>query len=142
MLQVSQPSGLIDGWYLKMVGNAIIFSSSANHSTQFSVESSGHLCAVGYIGQNGKPVIAIVETKDDLTGSAVYFVDGDSVANITKLGYGPLDCAVNDDLACEANAMSHWVGCGLGLDISSDSSDAVVVDTWNCTSIALSAVYS
>jgi hypothetical protein len=106
------------------------------------VESSGHLCAVGYTGQSGKPVIAIVETKQDLTGSAVYFVDGENVKNITALGYGALDCAVNDDLACQASDLSHWVGCGLGLDISTSSAAEVVVDTWNCTSIGLSAVYS
>jgi hypothetical protein len=105
------------------------------------VESSGHLCAVGYVGESGTPAIAIVETKDSLSGSAVYFADGQRLANLTELGYGALDCAVEYDLACQARDLTHWVACGLGLDISSDGNQNVVVDGWNCTSVSLSAVY-
>ncbi|KAM0812616.1 putative Ig-like domain-containing protein [Seiridium cardinale] len=141
LLQVSQPSSVFNGWYAKISGDQILFSSSANHSDKFSVESSGHLCAVGYFGESGTPAIAIVETKDSLSGSAVYFVDGHRLTNLTELGYGALDCAVDDDLACQAQDMSHWVACGLGLDISSDGSQNVVVDNWNCSSVSLSAVY-
>jgi hypothetical protein len=101
------------------------------------------LCAVGYVGASGLPTIAIVETKDGLTGSALYLVDGQRLGNLTDLGYGALDCGVaGDDLSCQARDMTHWVSCGLGLDISSDGSTNVVVDTWNCTSLALSAVYA
>ncbi|KAK9418732.1 putative Ig-like domain-containing protein [Seiridium unicorne] len=142
LLQVSQPSSVFNGWYAKISGDQILFSSSANHSDKFSVESSGHLCAVGYFGESGTPAIAIVETKDSLSGSAVYFVDGHRLTNLTGLGYGALDCAVDDDLACQAQDMSHWVACGLGLDISSDGSQNVVVDNWNCSSVSLSAVYN
>lgn len=138
---MSQPSGLFDGWYAKVSGDQILFSSSANHSDKFSVEGSGHLCAVGYVGENGNPAIAIAETKEGLTGSAIYFVDGQRLTNLTTQGYGALDCAVDDGLACQARGLTYWVACGLGLDISSDGNPNVVIDTWNCTSVALSAVY-
>ncbi|KAK8088749.1 hypothetical protein PG997_003710 [Apiospora hydei] len=142
MLKVSQPSGLFDGWFAKVLANTIIFTSSANHSSKFSVESSGYLCAVGYKGEDGNPTIAIVEDKKDLTGSAVYLVDQKRMEDLSKQGYGTLDCAVNGDLACQGGQdYKNWVGCGLGLDISSDDGENVVVDGWNCTSVALSAVY-
>lgn len=141
LLQVTQPSSAIDGWYARIIGNQILFGSSANQSGKFSVESSGHLCAVGLFGESGSPAIAIVETKEGLSGSAVYFVDGQRLTNLTEQGYGALDCAVDDDLACQAQGLAHWVGCGLGLDISSDGNENVVVDASNCTSLGLSAVY-
>lgn len=142
MLKVSQPSGQFDGWFAKVLANTIMFTSSANHSSKFSVESSGYLCAVGYAGEDGNPAIAIVEDKKDLTGSAVYLIDQKRMEDLKKQGYGPLDCAVNGDLACQGGQeLSNWVGCGLGLDISSDAGEKVVVDGWNCTSVALSAIY-
>lgn len=148
LLQVSQPSSVLDGWYARVSGDQILFSSSANHSDQFSVEDSGHLCAVGYVGASGKPTIAIAETREGITGSALYLVDGQRLGNLTERGYGALDCVVEDDLNCEARGngtgtdLTHWVSCGLGLDISSDGSQNVVVDAWNCTSLALTAVYA
>ncbi|KAK8138293.1 hypothetical protein PG984_001673 [Apiospora sp. TS-2023a] len=142
MLKVSQPSGHFDGWFAKVLANTIMFTSSANHSSKFSVESSGYLCAVGYEGEDGNPAIAIVEDKKGLTGSAVYLIDQKRMEDLKKQGYGPLDCAVNGDLACQGGQeLSNWVGCGLGLDISSDAGENVVVDGWNCTSVALSAIY-
>ncbi|KAK8049887.1 hypothetical protein PG994_011617 [Apiospora phragmitis] len=142
MLKVSQPSGLFDGWFAKVLANTIMFTPSANQSSKFSVEPSGYLCAVGYEGEDSNPAIAIVEDKEGLTGSAVYLVDQKRMEDLGKQGYGFLDCAVNGDLACQGGQdLSNWVGCGLGLDISSDAGENVVVDTWNCTSVALSAVY-
>ncbi|KAK7924036.1 hypothetical protein PG985_006090 [Apiospora marii] len=142
MLKVSQPSGHFDGWFAKVLANTIMFTSSANHSSKFSVESSGYLCAVGYAGEDGNPAIAIVEDKKGLTGSAVYLIDQKRMEDLKRQGYGPLDCAVNGDLACQGGQeLSNWVGCGLGLDMSSDAGENVVVDGWNCTSVALSAIY-
>ncbi|KAK8874006.1 hypothetical protein PGQ11_004520 [Apiospora arundinis] len=142
MLKVSQPSGLFDGWFARILANTIMFTSSVNQSSKFSVESSGYLCAVGYKGEDGNSVIAIVEDKKGLTGSAVYLIDEKRMEDLGKQGYGPLDCAVNGDLACQGGQeLSNWVGCGLGLDISSDAGENVVVDGWNCTSVALSAIY-
>ncbi|KAK8125411.1 uncharacterized protein PG998_001170 [Apiospora kogelbergensis] len=142
MLKVSQPSGFFDGWFAKILANTIMFTSSVNQSSKFSVESSGYLCAVGYKGEDGNSVIAIVEDKKGMTGSAVYLIDEKRMEDLGKQGYGTLDCAVNGDLACQGGQeLSNWVGCGLGLDISSDAGENVVVDGWNCTSVALSAVY-
>jgi hypothetical protein len=145
LLQVQQPDGMFDGWYLHLSGDAILFTSSANYSSRFSVESSGHLCVVGYLGESGNPAIAIAEIKDGLTGSAIYFVDGQRLTQyLGDRGYGALACAVSDaSLGCQAGRdLGYWVACGLGLDIASDGAPSVVVETWNCTSIGLSAVFA
>ncbi len=73
-VKVSQPSGMFDGWFLRVVTDGILFTPSANSSSLFSVEASGHLCAVGYRGEDGYPIIAIVGTLD--SGGAVYLIDG------------------------------------------------------------------
>lgn len=144
-VQQQQAPGLFDEWFLRISGNAILFAASAEDSSQFSVEASGHLCAVGRVGESGSPVVAIAETKDGLTGSGVYFVDGQRLGpdQLGGQGYGALGCALSGDaLGCLAGeGLGHWVACGLGLDIASDGGLRVIVDGWNCTGIGLSAVY-
>ena len=139
---MSQPAGLFDGWFAKVLGSTVIFTSSANQSTKFSVEASGHLCAVGFAGASGKPAVAIVEDKAGLTGSGVYLADAARLEQLQTQGYGPLDCEVEGDLACAGGqGLRHWVGCGLTLSMTSDPAGAVVVDAWNCTAVALAPVY-
>ncbi|KAH9890847.1 hypothetical protein F4778DRAFT_371100 [Xylariomycetidae sp. FL2044] len=190
-LRVSQPSGgMFDGWYLKMSGDAIIFtpppspspssssySSTANNNnngTLFNViPSSGHLCAVGYTGTKGNAVIGIAQNITTTSsssfsssttnttipgqeeGSAVYFIDAGVLADIGDQGYAALVCGTPGDgtgdgeegdteLGCREGRKEFWVGCGIGLDISSAGEDGgtAVVDGWECTGIGLVAVYS
>ncbi|KAI1082592.1 hypothetical protein F5B20DRAFT_508318 [Whalleya microplaca] len=145
-VQVSQPDRLFDGWYLQMSGDAIIFTPLSSSATHFSVEDTGHLCAVGYLGSAGNAVIAIAENGTETTGSAVYFLDPTVLGGIAQTGYAALRCAVGtgtgSGLACSEGAKAFWVGCGLGLDITSDGDGVAVVDGRNCTGVALEAVYS
>lgn len=138
-MRVGQPGGFFDGWYLKVSGDGILFTSSANYSSQFSVEGSGHLCAIGYVGESGNAAVAVVETRGD--GSAVYLIDGQMALDLEP-EYKSLNCSVGDGLACAEGAMKNWVGCGMQLDLSSQAGDGVVVDTFNCTSVTLTADFS
>lgn len=104
----------------------------------------GYLCTLDYLGQNGDPTIAIVESKEGLTGSALYFIDKERIIDdgpLSQQGYGVLECDADNDLNCSEGDMFNWVGCGLGLGISSDPGQNVVVDAWNCTIIGLNVVY-
>jgi len=140
-VRVGQAGGLFDGWYLNVVGNSILFSPSANVSSLFSVEATGHLCAVGYQGEKGYPLIAIVGNLD--TGGDVWLLDGKVLQDvIKKRGYGPLKCSLSSGLTCSEGDMANWVGCGLQLDLTSQSGGTVVLDKFNCTALTLEAVYS
>lgn len=155
-VQVAQPGGMFDGWFLKLSGDAIIFtppsaedtSGASSSPTKFSVESSGHLCAVGRLGTEGNAVIAIAETANattDATGSGVYFVDPEVLGDIADQGYAALQCdeaTPGEELACTEGALQYWVGCGLGLDITSDGDGMAEIGGWNCTGVALLPVYS
>ncbi|KAK7757517.1 hypothetical protein SLS62_000532 [Diatrype stigma] len=156
-VQVAQPGGMFDGWYLKLSGDAIIFappsaadSPSSSPATQFSVEGSGHLCAVGRVGAEGNAVIAIAETANattGVTGSGVYFVDPEVLGGIADQGYAALQCdgvspGGGAELTCAEGALEYWVGCGLGLDITSDGDGTAEIGGWNCTGVTLSPVYS
>ncbi|KAI1385224.1 uncharacterized protein F4822DRAFT_337662 [Hypoxylon trugodes] len=129
-----------------------------------------HLCSLGGAGLvgNSSAVVAIAENRTesaggdngDGSGSAVYFVDPDLLDEIENKQHGwyaPLECngagsapnstakvarAAAGTLACAQGAMEYWVGCGLGLDITSEGGGVAVVDGWNCTSITLSIEYT
>ena len=142
-VQVAQPGGTFDGWFLKLSGDAIIFSPSQDLSTQFNVEDSGNLCAVGHVGTQGNAIIAIAENATDVTGGAVYFIDPEVLEDIGELGYAALECeAGGETLACAQGEKRFWVGCGLGLDITSDGDGATVIGGLNCTAVSLAPVYS
>ncbi|KAI0147495.1 hypothetical protein GGR57DRAFT_253154 [Xylariaceae sp. FL1272] len=162
-VQIGQPGGMFDGWYLKLSGDAGIFVPSLNLSTSFNVGDSGHLCT--YLSSG--PAVAIAENYTTTTtsttngtmtidtvastasgdnggdGSAVWFVDAELLLNYTNLGYASLDCEVGDEgaVTCEQGMKRFWTGCGLGLDITADGEGNAVVDGWNCTGVTLSALY-
>ncbi|KAI0597107.1 hypothetical protein F4775DRAFT_561557 [Biscogniauxia sp. FL1348] len=138
-VQVAQPGGPFDGWYLRLSGDAVIFTSSAG--SRFSlVGGAGHLCA------GARMAIA----QSGTGGSGVWFVEPEVLEVVERTGYAALRCsgAGGDGLECEEGG---WVGCGLGLglDIVRDAGAGgdggavvvVVVDGWNCTGVALSMVY-
>ncbi|KAI0098430.1 hypothetical protein F4814DRAFT_121778 [Daldinia grandis] len=138
-------------------------SSSSNHqqhlcSTPSSSSSSETDTPTTSTADNAT-VIAIAEARPGVSGSAVYFVQPHVLAdmeNDQQGWYAPLQCntssggsgtnstsAVNgtSTLACAQGAKEYWVGCGLGLDITSDGDGAAVVDGWNCTGVALRIEY-
>ncbi|KAI2622699.1 hypothetical protein GGS26DRAFT_567297 [Hypomontagnella submonticulosa] len=45
-------------------------------------------------------------------------------------------------LSCAQGNKEFWVGCGLGLDITSDGDGMAVVDGWNCTGVSLMIEYT
>ena len=141
-VQVAQPGGMFDGWYLKLSGDAIIFTQSQDLSTPFSVEGSGHLCAVGHVGTQGNALIAVAENATEVTGGAVYFIDPEVLEDIDELGYAALTCEPpSETLACAQGEMRFWSACGLVLDITSDSEGDTEIGGQNCTGVDLSPVY-
>lgn len=134
---------MFDDWFLKLSGDAILFVPDSATATQFSVEGSGHLCAVGSLGTQGNAIIAIAENATDITGSGVYFIDPEVLEDIDELGYAALQCEVGADaLSCSEGAKEFWVGCGLGLDITSDGDGSAEIGGWDCTGVTLAPVYS
>ncbi|KAK3357868.1 hypothetical protein B0T25DRAFT_173385, partial [Lasiosphaeria hispida] len=140
-LQVSQPDGKFDGWFLSLVGSGVLFTSVRSSASAFSVEASGHLCVVGHLDRDKRPYIAAVETREP--SSSVWLLQPRSLDSLNG-GYAAVKC-MNEggSLSCTANtteAASHWLGCGLQLDLSTDGGGTVPVRGLNCTSIDLRAV--
>ncbi|KAI0157088.1 hypothetical protein GGR52DRAFT_189480 [Hypoxylon sp. FL1284] len=140
-------------------------SSSGSGSAQ---QSQSHLCSLdsgaagagGLASGNASAVVAVAENRTDAAGSAVYFVPPrllDDIENDKHDWYAPLECSggggagggtngtagnATATLDCAQGGKEFWVGCGLGLDITSDGDGGAVVDGWNCTAVTLSIVYS
>lgn len=138
-LQVSQPGDLFDGWYAALSGDGVLFTPARSSATSFSVEGSGHLCAVGQRGEFGYPIVAVVTNLTD--SGAVWLLDGRRAAAFSE-DYVPVECqrGGGGELACAAGATRHWLGCGLQLDLSSQAGGSVVVDGLNCSAISLEVV--
>ncbi|RYP27142.1 hypothetical protein DL768_011294 [Monosporascus sp. mg162] len=148
-VQVAQPDGMFDEWFLQLSAAAIIFAPTEESATRFGIASEGedggggHLCTQGQGRAGAQPLIAVAENGTDVTGGAVYFIDAQTLAAVERLGYAPLRCAVADnELACAEGAKQFWVACGLGLDITSDGDGVAEIGGWNCTAVTLSPVYS
>ncbi|RYP57049.1 hypothetical protein DL769_009730 [Monosporascus sp. CRB-8-3] len=148
-VQVAQPDGMFDGWFLQLSAAAIIFAPTKESATRFGIASEGEagsggrLCTEGQGRVGSQPLVAVAENGTDVTGGAVYFIDAQTLAAVGRLGYAALRCAVaGEQLACEEGAKKFWVACGLGLDITSDGDGVAEIGGWNCTAVALSPVYS
>ena len=130
---------MFDGWYLKTSGNMILFTSEQERASSFSVEGSGHLCAVGSLGDQGYPEIAAVEAREELTASAIYLLDGKIVQNLEP-EYQPAVCSVDSgQLTCQQDTWKTLLGCGLQLDLGAGPG---AVGGQNCTGITLSTIYA
>jgi hypothetical protein len=143
-LRVAQPGGLVDGWWARLSGDGVLFTSSESSATSFSVEGSGHLCAVGYEGEFGYPIVAVVTNLTD--SGPVWLLDGRRAEAFGE-DYVPVECQTaggggGAGLTCAAGATTrNWLGCGLQLDLSSQAGDVVVVvDGFNCSAISLEVV--
>lgn len=136
-LRVSQPGGLFNGWFAHLSGDGVLFTSVQSSATSFSVEGSGHLCAVGYEGEFGYPIIALVTNLT--TSGAVWLLDGRRAEAFSE-DYVPVECTTEGGgLNCAAGETKNWVGCGMQLDLSSEQGNAVV-DGLNCTALSLEVV--
>ncbi len=140
-LQVSQPNGKFDWWFLYLSGNGLLFTNIRSASSSFSVEATGHLCVVGYLDEMSRPPIAAVGTHDP--SSNVWLVRQKTLDDLSD-DYAAVKCTTTGGtLSCAAyttDSSSHWLGCGIQLDLSTDSGGTVPVGGINCTSIGLEVV--
>ncbi|OTA99975.1 hypothetical protein M426DRAFT_324709 [Hypoxylon sp. CI-4A] len=144
--------------------------TNAANNNNSSASGKSHLCSLDRGGSSAEPgldieagtnstaLVAVSENSTDATGSAVYFMTPallDEIENERQGWYAPLECSgggagggnstggnSTTTLDCAQGAMEYWVGCGLGLDITSDEGGVAVVDGWNCTAVALAIEYS
>jgi hypothetical protein len=141
-VKVVQPGGLFDGWFLKVSGNGLLFTSVESLATKFSVEGSGHLCPIGFAGQDGYPAISVVENlenRTDTPGSDVWLMDSKVLHDRGEPAYAPVSCAVGTgQLICIEDGLTQWVGCGLQLALANGA--AVNVNGLNCSSVVLTTI--
>ena len=136
-LQVTQPGGLFDSWYVHLIGDGLLFTAIASSASFFSIGQTGHLCAVGQLDTNGRPYLASIGTHDN--SSALWMLSQRVLKDMSN-DYGALNCTAGSTLSCAGNSTSHWIGCGLELDISTDGGGTVSYEGLNCTSIGLNIV--
>ncbi|KAK3934268.1 hypothetical protein QBC46DRAFT_368331 [Diplogelasinospora grovesii] len=142
-LQVSQPGGMFDGWYVLVSGDDLLFTSVRDTASSFSVEASGHLCAVGFLDENSRPYIAAVGTR---SGSGeVWLLESQAVEQLSQ-DYAAVKCTKGGSLGCAATNTTNptnstgsagWLGCGLQLDLSTTGSAPV---GRGCSSVGLNIV--
>ncbi|KAK3504452.1 hypothetical protein B0T13DRAFT_498853 [Neurospora crassa] len=169
-LRVSQPGGTFDKWFVHLVGNGLLFTSSQSQASSFSVEKTGHLCAVGYTVERGGPRIAAVgfgvAGSRNGTGSGDGDGDGDGGGRKGVRGEGPvwmlrqeilkvysedykaLECTKwEGGLSCGVGNSTNdavgsgLVGCGLQLSLGRDIID-VGYGGLNCSAVGLEVVGS
>lgn len=143
-VQVSQEaaddegSGMFNGWWLKLSGDMVLFTSQRARATGFGVDrGTRHLC-VPRAGQ--LPRIAVVETGLDT--SPLYLLD----ANFSKgyqPEYEPLVCSSlagnASQLTCGQGSRTDWSGCGLQLEIGAGSYSNATEGGLSCSGVALHA---
>ncbi|OTB12522.1 hypothetical protein K445DRAFT_378474 [Daldinia sp. EC12] len=143
------------------------FSSSPS-SNSSTAQQHQHLCSIPLSNNDGAPIptpadnstaatsalVAIAESRPDSPGSAVYFVEPrvlEDMDNDRQGWYAPLECDPSgasersntiSTLSCAQGDKEYWVGCGLGLDITSDGDGTAVIDGWNCTGVGLTIEYT
>lgn len=146
----SEASTPFDGWWLRVSGNTVLFTSQQAKATAFGVNSGGgagsttttteghHLCVPPRAGGGGratKPLIAVVETR--LASSPLYFLDPDYAEGFQP-EYEPLVCGGGggSELACARADLTGWAACGMQLEIGSGR-DGATEGGLNCSSVTL-----
>ncbi|KXX77946.1 hypothetical protein MMYC01_206796 [Madurella mycetomatis] len=142
-LQVSQPGGFFDKWFLRASGSGLLFTSLRSGASFFSIGPVGHLCALdeGLSDRDGLPYVAAVGTRDEVGGSvwlmrkgALEALSDDYTAlRCTRAGEAGIECQGRG----EVEEVRHWLGCGMQLDLSSHGEELVPVRGLNCSSIGL-----
>ncbi|KAK3495205.1 uncharacterized protein B0T23DRAFT_314041 [Neurospora hispaniola] len=169
-LRVSQPGGTFDKWFVHVVGNGLLFTSSQSQASSFSVEGTGHLCAVGYDDRKARPRIAAVgvagagASNGSRNGTGTGSGDGSGRKGVGGGGpvwmlrqetlkgywedYKALECTKGDGgLSCGVGNSTNdevgsgWVGCGLQLSLGRDIID-VGYGGLNCSAVSLEVVES
>ncbi|KUI56337.1 hypothetical protein VP1G_03690 [Cytospora mali] len=144
-IQVSQDNGtnnsngIFNGWWLKLSGDMILFTSQKAKATGFGVnQGTRHLCIPRTGG--ALPLIAIVETR--LETSPLYFLDA-NFSRSYQPEYEPVLCdsvgGNGSQLYCAQETMTTWSGCGLQLEIGGDSGSNGTEGGSGCSSVALHA---
>ncbi|GAB1319862.1 hypothetical protein MFIFM68171_10072 [Madurella fahalii] len=147
-LQVSQPGGVFDRWFLRASGSGLLFTSLRSGASSFSVGPAGHLCALdeGLVDQDGVPYVAAVGAKDE-GGGSVWLMRRGMLEALAE-DYAPLMCTREGEagLRCqgrdEVEEVRYWLGCGMQLDLSSYGGELVPVRGLNCSSIGLGVLES
>ncbi|KAK4225044.1 hypothetical protein QBC38DRAFT_422075 [Podospora fimiseda] len=124
-LQISSPSSpLIEGYFALLSGKSILFSPQSSRASQFSVESTGHICVVGLLDPFGLPYVAAVESREDIKRSAVWMVSREVLEDeVWGKQYKPLECNREGGVVeClgggnngTENVLEGWLGCGVQL---------------------------
>ncbi|KAK4032956.1 hypothetical protein C8A01DRAFT_20052 [Parachaetomium inaequale] len=150
-LQVSQPGGQFDKWFLRVSGIGLLFTSAADQAGPFGLGSSGALCAMGVVDQEGAPYVAVVETQASSDGTArgaggSVWLMARGTLEVRGEDYTPLRCEGSDrGLRCgEAHGggeMRDWLGCGMQLDLASEDGGAGPGRGLNCTVVELGIVF-
>ncbi|KAK4163878.1 hypothetical protein QBC43DRAFT_370363, partial [Cladorrhinum sp. PSN259] len=117
-IQLSHPSSLLDGFLGLLSGRGILFTSQRSRASQFSVESTGHLCVVGLVDGDGMPYVAAVGAKETAR-SAVWLVSRDTLEEWSE-DYVALECENSGSgIEClgrgNETTLEGWVGCGVQL---------------------------
>ncbi|KAK0717506.1 hypothetical protein B0T26DRAFT_802622 [Lasiosphaeria miniovina] len=141
-LQVAQPGGVFDGWFVALSGDGLLFTRGGGSA--FSVEASGHLCAVGLLDGDGRPAVAAVGKRERDASSAVWLLQQGMLAALGD-SYSAVRCVAAGELVCAAANVTgtparHWLGCGIQLDLSTDEGAVVPARGLNCTALALKVV--
>ncbi|KAK3369659.1 hypothetical protein B0T24DRAFT_681657 [Lasiosphaeria ovina] len=141
-LQVAQPGGVFDGWFVALSGDGLLFTRGGGSA--FSVEASGHLCAVGLLDGDGRPAVAAVGKRERDPSSAVWLLQQGMLAALGD-SYSAVRCVAAGELVCAAANVTgtparHWLGCGIQLDLSTDEGAVVPARGLNCTALALKVV--
>lgn len=146
----SEASTPFDGWWLRVSGNTVLFTSQQAKATAFGVNGGGgstttteghHLCIPPRAGGGGratKPLIAVVETRR--ASSPLYFLDPDYAEGFQP-EYEPLVCGGGgggggSELACARADLTGWAACGMQLEIGSGR-DGATEGGLNCSSVTL-----
>lgn len=141
-LQISHPSALIDGFLGLISGRGILFTSRQSSASQFSVESTGHLCVVGLVDGDGMPYVAAVGAKEG-NRSAVWMVSRDILEGWGE-DYVALECentGGGGGVACrgegEEATLEEWVACGVQLWLGGEGKQG---DGVGCVKVGLGTV--
>lgn len=136
-------SSSFDGWWVRLSGNSVLFTSQEAKATGFGVNAgTGHLCVprrtgTGAGAKQRPPLIAIVETR--LGTGPVWFLGADRLDGYEP-EYEPVVCkgvGGGSKLTCSWGDMNGWSGCGLQLALG--DGEGRTDGSLNCSSISVSA---
>lgn len=140
-LQISQPGGRFDSWFLRVSGIGLLFTSVQEQASPFGIGGSGELCAMGLEDAEGVPYVAVVERQEGGVGGGSVWLAGRRTLDVRGDDYAALRCERAQELTCrEGSEAQDWLGCGMQLALASDG--AGPERGLNCTAVGLEVVAS